>query len=53
MLKKKVALIDSLIFKNVFNDIVKKFQFEASDNHQFIIDITKIMKTDLTLTTVN
>ena len=53
MLKKRIILINSLIFKNVFNDIVKKFQSEASDNHQFIIDIMKIMRISLTLTTVN
>ena len=53
MLKKKVVLINSLIFKNVLNNIMKKFQSEVNDNHQFIINITKIMKTDLTLTTIN
>ena len=50
MLKKRVALIDALILKNVFRYIVKKFQFYASNNHQFLIDIMKIMKTNLTLT---
>ena len=53
MLKKKVVLIDSLILKSVFNDIMKKFQFKVNDNHQFIINITKIMRTDLTLTAIN
>ena len=33
MLKKKVVLIDSLIFQNVFNDIVKNFKFETSDSY--------------------
>ena len=50
MLKKRVALIDALILKNVFSHIVKKFQFNASHNYQILIDIIKIMKTNLTLT---
>ena len=50
MLKKRVALIDSLIPKSVLNDIVEKFQSEASDSHQFIVGTTKIMGTGLTLT---
>ena len=50
MLKKKVALIDALILKNDFNHIVKKFQFDTNDSHQFLIDIMKIIKANLTLT---